>query len=178
MKTQKNNLPRLLLAVATSAALLISGNAFASGYGYGDHDDHHGKGHKSAMQMAEKIANRLEDVLDLSNAQEDKIAAILAKSIEKRQQQLKSKHGDIQQLWKKSTLSVEEIERVLREKHGDHEQHKAEMRETHIALVAETMAQVHAVLTPEQRSIAAQRVEHMLLQGGRYGKHKRHSNHY
>ena len=72
MKTQKNNLPRLLLAVATSAALLISGNAFASGYGYGDHDDHHGKGHKSAMQMAEKIADRLEDVLDLSNAQEDK----------------------------------------------------------------------------------------------------------
>lgn len=132
----------LLLAVVTvAAAALGAATSFA----------HDVQRQPDADHIAKQMAERLDDYLDLSGSQEEQIEGILEQSIKQRWQMRQDRQNKMRDLWNQPTLSAAEIKAAMLERQGGPAQ-----REAHMTLMAETLAKIHAVLTPEQREEIAE----------------------
>lgn len=154
---------RLWLTLA-ACTVLATGIA-AAGKGKWHHHDPH--------EMGEKIASHLEDKLNLNDEQEEQVAAIIAAAVEKHRTMQES--SPLHEAWEQDTLDADTLHAALEAQHSKEAQ--AARRSEQLALRAEALAQIHAVLTPTQREAALPMIVRHLSYGmGRHGG--RHGGHH
>ena len=121
--------------------------------------------HRSPEKTGKKIARQLDRKVDLSREQRQQIAAIIAQSLN-RHRELSPLH----EVWQQDTLEAAALQEALKARHN--KEAKAARRAEHRALHAAALADIHAILSPEQRAAALPLLMRHLSHGkGRHGKH-------
>lgn len=141
-----------IIALSVATVVGVTAAAFA-GFGR-DSDDR--REHR-AEHIAEHLAKRLE----LTDAQEEQVNAIVQTALAERNALRQEAKEEIQQIILQDSMDKEGALRILTI--------REEMREAAQEVMAEQMVAVHALLTPEQREKAAE----MLPRMGQRGKHRR-----
>ena len=154
--------------IGTLFVALVLTVAMASGDGrdgrghHGD-DGHHGFGHHGADP--DKMLARIDRHLDLDASQEERVGAILKERAES-MQAMRDEHAQgLRELIVADSIEAADVLRVL-----DARPEPAELRERMRGELAETAAAIHAVLTPEQRQLAAD----MIAERDGHGRHGHH----
>lgn len=160
------------------ALALIAGSIAVAGTTIVFADDD--KNEKYTECMVKKITSELDDELDLSRKQERQIAAILTEQMEKQRQLLQPKNEQLHALWQEDNVTAEALLDAIRKHREQVKENAAMLREQRPEFYAQTLAAIHAVLTPAQREDAYVVLKHVQLLGNGHKRkwssrsHKRH----
>lgn len=135
---------KFICAMATSVCLMGAGAAYAGSADHGyHHKSHHKSHHKGGEHHGHKHMHMLQKKLDLTDEQKEQIKAIH----EVAGDGAKHKRGK----GRHSVMTLDPSAADYREQVEQLAQESADRLEQSIIRRGETHAQVHAVLTPEQR---------------------------
>jgi Spy/CpxP family protein refolding chaperone len=152
----------------------------------GSHDKHEGPhGEGPHGDPAERVAHHVERLCEKVTCTPEQQAQ-LAQSFtgahedrrEAHEQREKPDFSAVGALLRAETLDTAKLSEAMAATKAEHEARKAE----HIKAFGEVVAEVHAILTPEQRAIVADMIEadgvHSLMgKGGKRGKHGKRGGH-
>lgn len=139
-----------ILGIATLLLAGISANAFAQGRGMRG-GPMNGSGPFAQLELTAEQKQKVEPLREATKKQAEPL-----------QNAMQAKHTELQQLWSVDRPDKAAIERKQAEIAGIHQKLQAIRTELHL--------QIHAILTPEQRTKWAQRQGKGPGMGGRGGK--------
>jgi Spy/CpxP family protein refolding chaperone len=154
---------------------------------HGDHHDGHGPHgegpdgvegpHGDPAERAAHHVERLCEKVTCTAEQRTELTQVFVSAKQARHEQHESREkpdfSAVGALLRADTLDAAKLSEVLAAGKAEHHARKAEHHEA----FGETLAQVHAILTPEQRAIVADAIEAdglRSLMGGKHGKHGKH----
>ena len=123
--------------------------------------------HKNPQERAERIVTRMDQHLNLSPEQEKSAQEIVAAALQQRQEAGNNMRDKVKKAWLQPQLSAEQAVALMEEGKKAREAGKQNM--------AQALAKMHALLTPQQREEAASMLTHYLprMSGG-YRGHRGH----
>lgn len=161
-----NSSPRRWLLALSGVLLLATVSLSHQAFADGKKERHN----MDPGEIAEHIVEKMDERLDLSDAQEEGVHKIVTEFFEKKKMQREARKEKMRALWTRPTLTADDVYAAITEKDAT--------RETQQRLMAEKLAAVHALLTPEQRQKAAQYWRQFTAHDGRgHGKHGKYGKH-
>ncbi|MBP7736281.1 MAG: Spy/CpxP family protein refolding chaperone [Spirochaetes bacterium] len=145
-------------AIITLAVVLTLGSVVGIGYAFGRRFCA-----MTPAQRADKIASRIARELDLTAEQKTKLDAMKAEVVDRvtRLHEDRAKiHGEVLALVKSDNVTAKDIEKILEEREAKWQEMKP--------FVADTLADFHRMLTPEQRNKLAEKMESFHNRCGRF----------
>ena len=146
--------------VVVAGLLALSGLAYA-GSGHGHWDDDDAEHYAKCAERAERMVDRLDRELDLSDAQEQQVAAIVDNFVREGRAMRDSHKQAWTEAWLSDELSADDIAAMM---------DRGARRDVGKRLMSESVAALHAVLTPAQRETAANHKRFFSLMQGQGGK--------
>lgn len=141
--------------ITSAVALIIGGGVYAFVH-FADHQHY----------VVSGIMHKLDDELNLSDAQHRRIETTLNDAVQRFRERRGSRLDSAVALLNQPQLTAEEVRRVMDAHHADSRRTDRE------AIIADTLVQVHAALTPQQRGELAEWVEDKMdddwFHGGRH----------
>lgn len=153
-------------AIITAGVVLVIAATSFTAYAHGDRDrdrdwdDHH----EWSLRHGDRVIKWLGHKLELNEAQVTALEEIMTARQADQIQLVDDLQTQVKDTLTADTLSVEGAKELLELRHT--------MREKLKVAQAQTIADIHAVLTPEQRVIAADLLLEMRGHRGRHGDHK------
>ncbi len=103
-----------------------------------------GKGNKGENR-AKVVVKRLDKIVNLSNAQEEEISAIVLENMPMLKKSKKKSKDGLHAIFTADSITADEVLAMMKS-HREEGKHEEKMQQ-----MAKTIAAVHAVLTPKQR---------------------------
>lgn len=156
---KKNRLPRkrLILTVVLTVVIVVS----IAGIGFAQKmKDLRDNG--PIFFMMEKISKELK-LDDKQKAEMDKIHEEIKAKMESNKQSRQNDMADFENLFKQNSISKDELKLLVQK----HEQKREEMRDFYM----DEFIKFHAILTPEQRQLAIDKMHEMKNKGDGFFKH-------
>lgn len=152
--------------IISAAVAVLGGGAVAVAY-FGDFPRF--ARHHMPHYIVAHVVDKMDHELDLSDAQQREIESVLNDTVRRFRDTGMARADSVPALLNQPQLTADQVRRAMQSRHADG------ARVDRDELIAETLAQVHAILTPPQRAALAELLEdkmarHMFREHRHFGR--------
>ena len=153
--------------IITAAAVAIIGGGAVAVAHFGDFPRF--ARHHMPHYVVHHLVDKMDHELDLSDAQQREIESVLNDTVRRFRDTGMARADSVTALLNQPQLTADQVRRAMQSRHADG------ARVDRDALIAEALAQVHAILTPPQRAALAELLEdkmarHMFREHRHFGR--------
>jgi len=162
----KNFLKSKTFIISAVAALAVAGAVYGVAH-FGDFPRF--ARHHMPHYVVHHLVDKMDHELDLSDAQQREIESVLNDTVRRFRDTGMARADSVTKLLNQPQLTAEDVRRAMQSRHADG------ARVDRDELIAEALAQVHAILTPPQRAALAELLEdkmarHMFREHRHFGR--------